>query len=204
MRERVDATLLKRKSSLHEVMEFTKKVDEAGFRALVTFPFFYNYMHGMELRVKKVGVVDFPYGTSPIEVKVKEAELCKELGLDEIDYVVNLAAFKSVPGYVREEALRLASTFPGVIKAIVEVPLLSDDELSRLVDELRGTGITFLKTSTGLYRPVTKDDVRKLRELSRGEFLVKAAGGIRSKEMAMELVNAGADVLGTSTPFSIS
>ncbi len=202
MRDRIDATILKSSASVQEVIDFALKVDAGGFRALVTHPFFYLYMQGLNLRMKKVGVVDFPYGVSLINIKVKQALLCKEIGLDEIDYVVNIAAFRSFPGYARQEALSITSAFPGTVKAIVEVPLLTEDELSRLVEELRGSGVKFLKTSTGLYRPVTPEDVKKLRKISKGDFLIKASGGIRDLETAKKLIEAGADVLGTSTPFN--
>ncbi len=200
MRSRIDATILRRDVTLFEVKEFAKKVSEARFRSLVTYPFLFPYLKDV-VRVKRVGVVDFPYGTSPLRIKVEETKFCEELGLDEIDYVVNLSAFKSFPGYAREEALKIASSFSGTVKAILEVPLLSREEVSRLVNELRGTGVRFLKTSTGLYRPVTVDDVRLLKELAGSEFLIKASGGIRAREQAQALINAGADVLGTSRPF---
>ena len=202
MRDRIDATILKRDATISEVIRFAKRVNEERFRAFVTFPFLYPYLEGV-VKVKRVGVVDFPYGTSPLRVKVEEAKFCEELGLDEIDYVVNLSAFKSFPGYARGEALRIASSFSGTVKAILEVPLLNKEEVLRLIDELRGTGVRFLKTSTGLYRPVTVDDVRLLKELARNEFLIKASGGIRAKEQAQALISAGADVLGTSKPFSL-
>ncbi len=200
LRRFIDATILRSDASIEEVVEFAKKSAQEGFRSVVVHPFFVKYVSNLAIPV--CTVVGFPYGTQVKEVKAFEAKKAAEDGASEIDYVVSLPSLKSrMVDYLRQEATLLRQSFPGVIKAIIEIPILSDEELEIIVSTLDKTEIDYVKTSTGLYRPVTPEDIRKIGKYTNKG--VKAAGGIRKRDQAEELIKAGASILGTSKPFNL-
>ncbi|RLG43434.1 MAG: deoxyribose-phosphate aldolase [Thermoproteota archaeon] len=203
LRDRIDATLLKPDEPLSKLVEFGKKSAKEGFRSVVVHPYFVRPLRrylGDSIRI--CTVIAFPYGTETKEVKSFEAKDSLNNGADEIDYVISIPSVKSsMYDYIKEEAKSIVMSFRGVIKAIIEVPILSEEELKMVVETLEETDIDYLKTSTGLYRPVTPEDIVKLKTLSNKR--IKAAGGIRTKKQAEELIKSGADVLGTSKPFEL-
>ncbi len=202
LRDRIDATLLKHDIPIGDVLDFARRAAKEGMRSVVVYPFYAKYLTASDLGIPICTVVGFPHGSQLKEVKVGEARAAKELNVSEIDYVISIPAVKNgLFEYLREEADLIATTFQGTVKAIIEVPLLSEDELKGALEALEPTGIEYVKTSTGLYRPVTPEDIRKVKKFTSKK--VKASGGIRTKEQAIELVRAGADVLGTSRPFDL-
>ncbi len=202
LRGRIDATLLKHDAPLGHVLSFARKAAEEGMRSVVVYPFYAKYLAASDLGIPICTVVGFPHGSQLREIKEREAQVAREVGVSEIDYVISIPAVKNgLFEYLREEADLIAAAFRGTVKAIIEVPLLSEDELKTTLETLEPTGVEYVKTSTGLYRPVTPSDIRKVRMLTGKK--IKASGGIRTKEQAIELIKAGADVLGTSRPFDL-
>lgn len=107
--------------------------------------------------------------------------------------------------YVLNEIKRIKKVCgEGILKCIIETALLSDDEIllaSRLVME---SGADFVKTSTGFStRGASVHDILLIKSVVSGECGIKAAGGIRDKEFAMELIEAGATRIGASKSSSI-
>ncbi len=202
LRGRIDATLLRYDASLNEVMDFAKRAAKEGMRSVVVYPFYARRLVTSDIEIPVCTVVSFPHGSQLKEAKEKEAQLALESGISEIDYVVSIPAVKNgMFDYLKEEADLITAAFPRTVKAIIEVPLLSEKELKSTLEALESTDVEYVKTSTGLYRPVTPDDVRRIREFT--DKKIKASGGIRTKEQAIELIRSGADVLGTSKPFDI-
>lgn len=200
--KRIDHTLLKADASEKEVKKLCDEALKYEFYAVCVnpyrVPFCVRYLKGSGIKV--CSVIAFPLGASPKEIKAQEAKLVAELGVDEIDYVINVGAVKddNITIIRNEMDMILDSVKPyGVIvKAIVEIPLLSMEEVKAVCKAL--TKVDFLKTSTGLYRPVMVDDVRLLSRLAAPSVKVKAAGGIRTCSQAFELLKAGAERLGSS------
>ncbi|MDK2372230.1 MAG: deoxyribose-phosphate aldolase [Candidatus Korarchaeota archaeon] len=202
LRGRIDATLLKHDVSLSAVVEFAERAAREGMRSVVVYPFYAQRLTVIDMGIPICTVVGFPHGSQLKEAKVGEAKLAREIGVSEIDYVISIPAVKNgLFDYLKEEADLITAAFSGTVKAIIEVPLLSENELKSTLEALESTDVEYVKTSTGLYRPVTPDDVRRIKELT--DKKIKASGGIRTKEQAIELVSSGADVLGTSKPFDI-
>lgn len=129
-----------------------------------------------------------------------------ENGADEIDMVINIG--KLIDGdaeYVLNEIKRIKKVCgERILKCIIETALLSDDEIllaSRLVME---SGADFVKTSTGFStRGASVHDILLIKSVVSGECGIKAAGGIRDKKFAMELIEAGATRIGASKSSSI-
>jgi deoxyribose-phosphate aldolase len=95
--------------------------------------------------------------------------------------------------------LRLKSEFDYILKVIVETALLKDSELMLITQYLNDCGADFIKTSTGLsVRGVNLEDLHTINSVRSPRLKIKAAGGIRQLDFALQLLAAGADRLGTS------
>ncbi len=151
--------------------------------------------------VKVVAVVAFPHGSTTPDVKVHEAARAAALGADEIDYVINIgAALENDYHFLTQEASAIVRTVRGrLVKAILEIGFLTDSVRSAAATAVVDGGVHYVKTCTG-YGPgaVTEDDIRNLARTLEGKALVKASGGIREKFQAVQMLSAGAAVIGTS------
>lgn len=164
-------------------------------------------------------VIDFPEGNSSLEDKLKEAEEAIRNGADELDYVVNYNAFKCGEIHqVKEEILsctRLGLLHKKVVKFIIEVAALTNDEIIQISSLIRNVIVSnfdekdyhnvFVKSSTGFYK--TKDDLPNgatiptitLMLENANPLPIKAAGGVRSLEEALEMIRLGVKRIGTSS-----
>jgi deoxyribose-phosphate aldolase len=151
--------------------------------------------------VQVIGAVGFPHGTSCAEVKVSEARRALELGADEVDYVISVGAVLDGDlRFVRDEATAIVRACSGrIVKAILEVGYLDPAQVRAASDTLADTGVAYVKTCTG-FAPggATPSVVKLMSETVAGRCLVKASGGIQHFDQAVDLLRAGAAVLGTS------
>lgn len=147
-------------------------------------------------------VIGFPLGASTTLAKMFEALECLKHGASELDIVIHVGGARSGDfRSIKEEAREIRKRTPEAVhKFILEMPLLSDDALKRAVKAVAASGPAFLKTGTGTVGEVRPEDVARLRKLAPAAIRIKAAGGIRTPEQARDLLAAGADRLGTSTP----
>lgn len=148
-------------------------------------------------------VVGFPMGYHEPEVVALEAEQAVERGADSVDLATDVSALRSgdLEGYARQvEAVVQAAEH---VKAILEIGLLSGDEVEAAAHACVEAGVDLLKTSTGFVgRGVRVDDVESLSNLGLDVDL-KASGGVRDAEDAASLIEAGADRVGSSTGVEI-
>jgi deoxyribose-phosphate aldolase len=149
-------------------------------------------------KVRIVSVIGFPFGAVPPAVKRAEAESAVEAGADELDVVPDFGALADGDSRTLLDDLAPIVELGLPVKVILEQARLDDEALQLLVEVSLDAGARFLKTGSGFGPPATPARVRRLLELSRGRAIVKAAGGIQTLEIALELVEAGAGRLGTS------
>ena len=151
-------------------------------------------------------VVGFPFGASNNLTKIFEASQAIQDGATEIDMVMNLSAFKSGEFEdVYNDILGVKTIFKeNIIKVIIETAYLDKQEKIDACRICIDAGADFVKTSTG-FGPsgATVDDVILLKETAAGAIKVKAAGGIKTRAFAEQLVQAGTDRLGTSSAVAI-
>lgn len=159
--------------------------------------------------VKIVTVVGFPLGASKTEIKAAEtAEAIKD-GADEIDMVINVTALKDKDyDYIVNEVAALKKVCGAHnLKVIIETDLLSKDEIVKACELCVKGGADFVKTSTGFVKNgvgAKVEDVKLMYEtVSPHGLRVKASGGIKTKDAAVALVEAGAARLGTSSGVQI-
>ena len=159
-------------------------------------------------RVKVTTVIGFPLGFNTLEVKVKEIENALDMGVDEVDMVINLCSLKSGDWQYLENEITacLAPVYAQqkVIKVIVESGMLTDSELVSCCKLYSNYDIDFLKTSTGYAdNGATVHAVELMRANLPRRIGIKASGGIRTFAFAKELINAGATRLGCSASMQI-
>ncbi len=192
-----------------DIKRLCQEAVEHNFYAVCVPPYFVSKVE-QELQnssVKIATVVGFPYGYSETPIKVAEARRCIEEGADELDIVINISAVKSGDwNYVRTEIEQMATTVRlkgKICKLILELSVLSEEEALRLVEICNKVRPDFVKTNSGTQGGATVDQVRFLRANLDSEIRIKASGGIRTYSEAAELLEAGADRIGTSSGLAI-
>lgn len=205
----IDSTDLRTNATEKEIASLCSDATKYGFYAVCTHPYWVR--HVKELLkgsdVKVCTVISFPHGMS--QVKEEECARAISLGADELDVVMNVSAYLSGREYRKRtlsEIERLSDLAKGrdiVLKLIIERPLLPNDIVPRLVEDLILHGIEFVKTATGMQGPTTPEMVRELSNLLKGRARIKAAGGVRSISDAKRMLGAGAHRIGTSSAAKI-
>ena len=206
--KRIDHTILKPYASVDDIRRVCKEALRYGFAAVclnpVYVPIASEILRGSDVRV--CSVAGFPLGSTVKEVKVLEARRAVELGASEIDMVMNIPMFKSGRyDYVEEEIREVKEAIGGgVLKVIIECCYLTDEEKVRAAQLAERAGADYVKTSTGFGEWGARvKDVRLLRRALSPRVRIKAAGGIRTAEQVIELIEAGADRIGTSSGVKI-
>ncbi len=153
-------------------------------------------------------VIGFPLGYTFTNVKVEEIKKVIDEGADEVDVVLNLAAVKSKEWSVVKneiDSVTMAAHMRGKkVKLIVEVDYLSDEELMKVLTYCIAHEVDFVKTSTGYSKKaITPERVAFLRANLPESIGVKASGGIKTKEAAIALLQAGASRIGTSSSLQL-
>jgi len=152
--------------------------------------------------VKLAAVIGFPLGAMATEAKISEAKYCVKQGADEIDMVLNLGWFKSGrQQQVITEIMSIKSAIQkAVLKVILETCYLSDEEIRTACELCLKGGADMVKTSTGFGpQGATLKAVKIMKDSVGDKAGIKASGGIRDRETALEYIKAGATRIGTSS-----
>ncbi|HHY01201.1 MAG TPA: deoxyribose-phosphate aldolase [Methanothermobacter sp.] len=151
-------------------------------------------------------VIGFPFGVQTSQAKFFEAEEAVNNGASELDMVMNIGALKSGHhSLVQADIAGVVNAAQGrVVKVILETALLTDDEKITSCQLAREAGAHYVKTSTGFgVGGATVEDVLLMRDTVGMEMGVKASGGIRDLETTLNMIDAGASKIGTSTGVQI-
>ena len=207
----IEHTLLKQDAKYDEVVKLLEEAVEYSFWGVCVNPVNVNFAkrYLKDTDIKVVTVVGFPLGQATCELKVLETIDAIKNGADEIDMVLNCGKLKDNDyDYITNEiAMVKAATQGKVLKVILETDLLSKDEI-RIASELCvKAGADFVKTSTGFVKEglgAKAEDVKLMYETVKDAGLgVKASGGVRDKETALLMIEAGATRIGTSSGVKI-
>jgi len=162
-------------------------------------PLVAGLLEGSQVRV--CSVVGFPLGAVPAVVKAAEAEAAIEAGAHEIDMVIHIGPLKEGRSdeVLADIAAVCAACRGAVLKVIIEAGLLTDVKKREACRLSVQAGADFVKTSTGFSSGgATVDDVALMRGVVGPRLGVKASGGIRTVQAALEMTEAGANRIGTS------
>lgn len=209
----IDHTLLRPTATREDVIRLCAEAAERHFAAVCVFPCWVGTASRTLGRsdVKVATVISFPYGADTRAAKSFAIRNAIANGAREVDVVMNVTKFKSgdYEGVAKDlaEASDAVSSGGGLgetrrvlLKVIIETGALTDPEKEIASRMVRDSGADFIKTSTGVGATgATPDDIRLIRRsVGPGVLGIKASGGIKTVEQAVNLLNAGANRIGTS------
>ncbi len=148
-------------------------------------------------------VIGFPHGSHRTETKVFEARLALQDGATELDVVIDIGALRSGrDDYVRDQIAAIVETAHGanaMVKVILENAYLNDEQKERGCRLAEAAGAEYVKTSTG-FAPsgATLEDLRLMRRTVSPQIGVKAAGGVRTLDALLEVIDIGVTRVGAT------
>lgn len=207
----IEHTLLKQDALKTDLENLFDEAIKYKFHGVCVNPAYVEFAHQhlKKTGIKIVTVVGFPLGASKPEIKAAEANIALKDGADEIDMVLNVSALKNKNyDYIVDEIKTLKVVcHKNILKVIIETDLLTKDEIAKACELCVKGGADFVKTSTGFVKGgvgAKVEDVKLMYEKVAPHGLgVKASGGIKTKEQALALIEAGASRLGTSSGVAI-
>lgn len=200
----IDHTQLKADARREDIKKLCEEAKDHGFKTVCINPSYIELAKEL-LADSDVGVctvIGFPLGQMTTEAKVYETKDAIKKGADEIDMVLNIAKLKDHElEYVRDEIAKVKEACGDhVLKVIIETCLLSDDEKRAACECILEAKADFVKTSTGFStHGATFEDVKLLKECVGDRCKVKAAGGVRTHDDFLKMIQLGADRIGTSS-----
>jgi len=199
----IDYTLLKATATPADIEKLCKEALEYGFYSVCVnsgyVPLAAEQLKGS--KVKVCTVVGFPLGAMSTQAKLYETSVALSQGAQEIDMVLNVGLFLSgnVAKVLDEIALLKQETGDRVLKVIIETCYLNDDQKRLASQVCVDAGADFVKTSTGFGTGgATLADVQLIREVVGDRAKIKASGGIRDKQTALQYISLGVDRIGAS------
>ena len=202
----IEHTLLKQDATKQDLIKLFDEAKQYNFLGVcvnsTNVKLAKEYLKNSEVKV--VSVVGFPLGACLSEVKAFEAEKAVKLGADEIDMVINVQSLKDKDYNYTLEDIKTVKHSCGKIplKVIIETDL-SQDEIIKACEIIIKSGADFAKTSTGFVKNgvgAKIEDVKLMYNILKNTNVkIKASGGIKTKEQALKLIEAGAVRLGTSS-----
>ena len=204
----IDHTVLKADTPLETVKRICDEAMEYGFASVCINPchvaYCADYLKDSDVNV--CTVIGFPLGANTSAVKAFETKDAIANGADEIDMVMNIGALKDKNyDLVRDDVKAVVEAANGtIVKVILETCLLTEDEIKKACELCVEAKADYVKTSTGFStRGATIEDVQIMKAAVQGKAKVKAAGGVRTHEDMVKIVEAGADRIGTSAGCSL-
>lgn len=207
----IEHTLLKPDATLDAIKKLAQEARENNFFGICINPCFIllakEYLNNTD--VKLVTVVNFPLASNTIDTTLFQTEQALKEGADEIDTVLNISALKDKNYKKVEEDIKKTKEICSNhnLKVILETDLLTKEEIVIASKCAASAGANFVKTSTGFTKGgvgATVENVKLMyKTVSPYGLEVKASGGIKTYEQAMNLIDAGAKRLGTSSGIEI-
>lgn len=197
----IDISAVRAESTWAEIQNILAAAKKYPFICLFSMPGMIDRIrpHLVEIPgVKLGGIVGFPSGGETLETKLFEARQMKEKGCDEVDMVLNIGKLKSgMLDEVKDEIVKVrAAVSPLPLKVILEVVLLTDEEIRQASRIVRDSGAAFVKTGTGWAGATTNHHIEVIKEAVGDTIPLKVAGGVRSLDTLLEMWNMGVSRFG--------
>lgn len=210
LKKAIEHTLLKQDATRDQVKQLCEEAVEHGFGGVCVPPYYVADAAKLleDTDVKVVTVIGFPLGYELPAVKVEEAKRAVDHGADELDMVMNVAAFRSGDiNWVKNDidsVATIARMNNKKIKVIIESGILTDDEIKQACAICAELEVDFVKTSTGFAAAgASVEHVKLMRSVLPKKIAIKASGGIRDRAFADALIAAGATRIGASASIKI-
>lgn len=204
----IDHTLLKSFATEEELIKLCNEAKKYLFKSVCVNPcdvaFCKKQLEGSGVLV--CTVIGFPLGKNKTEIKVEETRLALIDGADEFDMVINVAKLKQGNLIYVEDEIKAVMSACGnkTVKVIIETGLLTDEEIATATKIVCNAGAGFVKTCTGFTGGVaTENAVKIMKQNLSGKTLIKASGGVKTYEQAVNFINLGVSRIGTSSGVEI-
>lgn len=201
----LESTLLRPTMTGREVDQLIADAIEEQFVGVCVPPFWVKKVKRDlgDQDIQVVTVIGFPFGFEDTATKVSETAEAIRNGADELDLVWSQTAFHSGMNWPKIEIAQIANLChqeERILKVILETAYLTPDQIREACLICQDAGADFVKTSTG-YAPTGArvEDIALMRATLPSTMGIKASGGIKTLEFAVDLIRAGADRIGTST-----
>jgi len=206
----IDHTVLKPVTVIADVRKLCSEAIEFGFAAVCIPPPFVKSAKQLLAgsRVQVATVAGFPFGYSVAAAKLAEVQRAISDGADELDVVINISALKSGSWKYLESEMKLLldeiHLHNRIVKVIIESGILTNEEIVQCCTVYGSLGVDFVKTSTGYAdKGATLEAVQLMKANLPSGIRIKASGGIRTYEDALQYIQAGASRIGCSAGVSI-
>jgi len=208
MNKSIDHTNLKAFATIEDITKLCEEAITYNFKTVCVNPYYISLAKDIlkDTSVEVCTVIGFPLGMNSKETKVYEAIDAVSKGADEIDMVINIGALKDKEyEYVKSEIEEIRDSIGGrTLKVIIETCYLTEEEIVKMTEICNEAFVNFIKTSTGFgTRGCSVEDVRIMNEHRNETLEIKASGGIKDYNTALEMLEAGATRLGTSSGVKI-
>lgn len=205
----IDHTLLRADADDHAFDQLCEEAIKWKFHTACTnscrIPYIVEKLQGTDIKV--CSTLGFPLGQMDSSAKAFEAEKCVTSGAVELDMVINVGFLKSGDSkYVENDIHTVRKAIPSsiILKVIIETSLLTDDEKVTACKISEAAGANFVKTCSGYAGGgASPEDIKLMRETVSPGTGVKASGGIKTREDAIRLIEAGANRIGASASVAI-
>ncbi len=206
----IDHTQLKPEATPGVIEQLCQEAIDNQFKAVCVnsgyIPQVVEQLSGHEIDI--AAVVGFPLGANLTEVKEYEAKKTAEQGASEVDMVMNIGLLREERDKeVAEDISRVVNAVPTgtIVKVILENCFLTDKEKIKACELSKKAGAHFVKTSTGFGSGgATVEDVQLMKKVVGEQLGVKASGGIRDRQTAEQMIEAGATRIGASKSVEIA
>lgn len=202
----IEQTNLKPDCTEADIDKLCSEVLENNFFGVCLPPTYVNraarLLQGKKANV--ITVIGFPMGYAVTPAKVEEARKAIDDGAMELDMVMNISAFKSKNYKLVQSDIESMCDYTHlhnkILKVIIETGVLTDAEIRKACNIAAKVGVDFVKTSTGFNGAgASVNAIEIMRDALPKKVKIKASGGIRERKFAIDLVEAGADRIGTSS-----
>ena len=160
---------------------------------------------GAKSTTKLISVIAFPFGFIPTSNKLKEAEYAIEKGAEELDFVPNYFALREGNIDIFAEEINQLSELGLPTRVILDTnTLLTSSKLTSVINASIDAGATGIQIGNGFGPALTKNQTQKISEIVKNRVSIKAVGGIKTYNQAIEIMEAGSTYIGTSFGFEIN
>jgi len=204
----IEHTNLNSFSTIDDIEKLCLEAIRYKFKAVCVSPYYVKFAKQILKKYDIIvcTVIGFPLGSNLIETKVVEAIKAVSDGADEIDMVINISALKNREyDYIYDEINAVVDSVQDkCVKVIVETCFLNEKEKEKICNIVLRSNAKYIKTSTGYGKEgANVSDIILFNKILNKNKKIKASGGIKTKEQAISMINAGASRIGTSSGVKI-
>ena len=203
----IDYTLLKATTTEREIIDFCTQAKENKFHAVCVNSAYVSLVRQLldNTNTKVCSVIGFPLGATSPSAKVFEAKKAINDGADELEMSINLGYLKSknyvsVLKDISDVKFAIGNT---PLKVIIEISELNKNEVIKACEICIDAKADYIKTSSGFSKSGTTITVVKIiKKTVRNDIKISVYDGIDDFETALKFIDAGADIIGTSSKFA--